>query len=103
MIATGQIQIDQPGLRATGGRLVYTAADGLFVLTGDGKTLPRLVDSARGTITGAALLFHAGDDSVEVTSVEPGGAAEGQGCGPRHTRAKMRRWGREDREYDAYA
>ena len=76
--ASGQIVIDQPGRRATGERLVYTASDGLFVLTGDGKTLPRLVDSARGTITGAALLFHAGDDSVVVPSVEPGGAAEGQ-------------------------
>jgi lipopolysaccharide export system protein LptA len=78
MIATGQIQIDQPGLRATGGRLVYTAADGLFVLTGDGKLPPKLVDSECGTITGAALQFHSGDDSVEVTSVEPGGAATGQ-------------------------
>jgi lipopolysaccharide export system protein LptA len=72
MIATGQIQIDQPGLRATGGRLVYTAADGLFVLTGDGKSPPKLVDSECGTITGAALQFHTGDESVEVTSVEPG-------------------------------
>jgi lipopolysaccharide export system protein LptA len=78
MIATGQIQIDQPGLRATGGRLVYTAADGLFVLTGDGKSPPKLVDSECGTITGAALQFHTGDESVEVTSVEPGGAASGQ-------------------------
>jgi len=77
-IATGQIQIDQPGLRATGGRLVYTAADGLFVLTGDGKSPPKLVDSECGTITGAALQFHTGDESVEVTSVEPGGAASGQ-------------------------
>jgi lipopolysaccharide export system protein LptA len=78
MIATGQIQIDQPGLRATGGRLVYTAADGLFVLTGDGKSPPKLVDSECGTITGAALQFHTGDESVEVTSVEPGGAESGQ-------------------------
>jgi lipopolysaccharide export system protein LptA len=75
MIATGQIQIDQPGLRATGGRLVYTAADDLVVLTGDGKSPPKLVDSECGTITGTALQFHSGDDSVVVTSVEPGGAA----------------------------
>jgi lipopolysaccharide export system protein LptA len=77
MVATGEIEIKQPGRRAAGEHLVYTASDGLFVLTGDGKALPRLVDSARGTITGAALLFHAGDDSVVVSNVEPG-AATGQ-------------------------
>jgi lipopolysaccharide export system protein LptA len=86
MIATGQIQIDQPGLRATGGRLVYTAADGLVVLTGEGKLPPKLVDSECGTITGAALQFHVGDDNVEVMSVEPGGAASGQRA---HTETHM--------------
>jgi hypothetical protein len=30
------------------------------------------VDAVRGTITGAALQFHSGDDSVVVTNVEPG-------------------------------
>jgi lipopolysaccharide export system protein LptA len=72
MVATGQIEIEQPERHATGERLVYTASDGLFVLTGDGKTQPRLVDAVRGTITGAALQFHSGDDSVVVTDVEPG-------------------------------
>jgi len=80
VVAGGQVVIEQPGRRAVGEHLLYTASDGLFVLTGDGKTLPRLVDSARGTITGAALLFHAGDDSVVVSNVAPGGtgAATGQ-------------------------
>ena len=78
--AGGQVVIEQPGRRAVGEHLVYTASDRLFVLTGDGKTLPRLVDSARGTITGAALLFHAGDDSVEVSNVAPG--RDGRGYGP---------------------
>jgi lipopolysaccharide export system protein LptA len=71
--ADGQVVIEQPGRRAAGEHLVYTASDRLFVLTGDGKTLPRLADSARGTITGAALLFHAGDDSVVVSNAAPGG------------------------------
>ncbi len=80
MIATGQIQIDQPGLRATGGRLVYTAADSLFVLTGDGKSPPKLVDSECGTITGAVLQFHTGDKSVVVSNGKPEAmaAADGQ-------------------------
>lgn len=80
MVATGQIEIEQPGRRATGERLVYTASDRLFVLTGDGKVQPKLVDAAHGTITGAALQFHSGDDSVVVSNVVPGatGAAAGQ-------------------------
>ena len=80
MVATGQVEIEQPGRQATGGRLVYTASDQMFVLTGDGKTQPKLVDAVRGTIVGAALQLHSGDDSVVVTNVEPGGsvAAAGQ-------------------------
>jgi lipopolysaccharide export system protein LptA len=80
MVATGQVVIEQPGRRATGERLVYTASDKLFMLTGDGKAMPRLVDSARGTIAGAVLQFHMGDNSVAVFNGTPGatGAAAGQ-------------------------
>jgi lipopolysaccharide export system protein LptA len=67
MVATGQIEIEQPGRRATGGRLVYTASDQLFVLTGDCKVQPKLVDAAHGTVTGATLRFHTGDNSVVVS------------------------------------
>jgi lipopolysaccharide export system protein LptA len=74
MVATRQIEIEQPGRRATGERLVYTASDQLFVLTGDGKAQPRLVDAAQGTITGEVLKFHTGDDSVVVSNAEPGAA-----------------------------
>jgi lipopolysaccharide export system protein LptA len=82
MVAIGQVAIEQPGRRATGERLVYTASDGLFVLTGDDKAQPKLVDAARGTITGAALLFHAGDDRVVVSNVAPGGTgATGKSAG----------------------
>ncbi len=80
MVATGQIEIEQSGRRATGERLVYTASDRLFVLTGEGKAQAKLVDAARGTITGAALSFNSGDDHVVVSDVAPGatGAAAGQ-------------------------
>lgn len=67
MEATGQVELEQPGRKATGERLVYSANDQLFVLTGEGKALPRLVDAAHGTVTGAALRFHTGDDSVVVS------------------------------------
>jgi lipopolysaccharide export system protein LptA len=67
MVATEKIVIEQTGRKASGERLVYTASDGLFVLTGDARSQPKMVDAARGTITGAALTFHAGDDSVVVS------------------------------------
>jgi len=79
MVATGQIEIEQPGRRATGQRLQYTASDQLFVLTGDDRVLPKMVDAERGTITGAALLFHADDDSVEVSNTEPRATSAAQG------------------------
>ncbi len=65
--ANGAVQISQPGRQATGDRLVYTASDGTYVLTGTGSAPPVVVDESRGTITGAALRFHGGDDSVEIS------------------------------------
>ncbi len=68
VVATGNVEIEQPGRRATGQRLVYTASDGLYVLTGDATAPPRAVDTLQGTsFTGAALLFHSGDESVVVS------------------------------------
>jgi lipopolysaccharide export system protein LptA len=72
VIATGHIEIEQPGWHATGDRLVYTASDGWSVLTGDPTELPRLVDATRGTFTGASLRFRAGDDDVLVSNALPG-------------------------------
>src|ERR1019366_9995416 len=53
VVAAGHVDILQPGLRATGERLVYTANDQVFLLTGDSKNPPRAAD-AKGTTTGAA-------------------------------------------------
>jgi lipopolysaccharide export system protein LptA len=72
VIATGHIEIEQPGRRATGERLVYTASDGWSVLTGDPAALPKLVDATQGTITGVSLRFQTGDDSVLVSNALPG-------------------------------
>jgi lipopolysaccharide export system protein LptA len=66
MIATGAVVLDQPGRRGTGEKLVYTASDGVFVLTGTPATPPKVVDQAEGTTTGAALKFRSGDNDVEV-------------------------------------
>ena len=40
----------------------------MFVLTGRAGAPPRIVDEARGTVTGEALRFHSGDDQVMATS-----------------------------------
>ncbi|HUZ94245.1 MAG TPA: LptA/OstA family protein [Edaphobacter sp.] len=68
IVATGHIRIDQPGRRATGERAVYTASDGMFVMTGTAAVPPQLVDDLQGTVTGTSLRFHAGDESVMVSN-----------------------------------
>jgi lipopolysaccharide export system protein LptA len=68
IVATGHIRIDQPGRRATGERAVYTASDGMFVMTGTAATPPQLVDDIQGTVTGTSLRFHTGDESVMVSN-----------------------------------
>ena len=80
VVAAGHVDILQPGLRATGERLVYTANDQVFLLTGDSKNPPRAAD-AKGTTTGAALRFHSSCDdsggvSVEALSAVPGEPAQ---------------------------
>jgi lipopolysaccharide export system protein LptA len=68
LVATGRVELDKPGLKATGERLVYTASDRTAVLTGDAKDPPKAVE-ADGTTTGNALRLRAGCDgggSVEV-------------------------------------
>jgi lipopolysaccharide export system protein LptA len=72
IVATGSVVLDQPGRRGTGERLVYTTGDGLFVLTGTKAVPPRVDDQAQGSVTGTALRFHSGDDSVEILGGDAG-------------------------------
>jgi len=67
VVATGHVVVSQPGRRGEGARLVYTADDGKYVLTGTPQAKPRLWDRAHGTTTGAALIFNSQNDSVEVS------------------------------------
>jgi lipopolysaccharide export system protein LptA len=76
MIVTGRIEMEQPGRRATGEQLVYTASDGLFVLTGAPTVLPKVVDDQRGTVTGTSLRFHSGDDNILVSNGGENGAGQ---------------------------
>jgi lipopolysaccharide export system protein LptA len=66
LIASGNTVLTQPGRRATGEKLVYTASDGRFILTGTNSVLPHLYDVSHGNVTGDALIFSIRDDSVNV-------------------------------------
>jgi lipopolysaccharide export system protein LptA len=85
MVATGAVVINQPGRRGTGDKLVYTASDGLYVLTGTKAVPPKVVDQTQGTTTGAALRFKSGDDSVEVM-----GSVEGKTAGRVRSETRMK-------------
>jgi lipopolysaccharide export system protein LptA len=66
IVATGHVALQQPGRRGTGEKLVYTARDGKFVLTGTSSAPPHLYDQARGSVSGEALIFNSEDNSVSV-------------------------------------
>ena len=63
MVAEGDVIITQPNRRAEGQKLVYTATDDKFVLTGGS---PSIFDAEQGKITGVSLTFFRGDDRVLV-------------------------------------
>jgi lipopolysaccharide export system protein LptA len=67
-VVSGGVMMVQPGRRMSGEQVVYTASDGMFVMTGSPGVPPKMMDEARGTITGASLRFHAGDNSVVVSN-----------------------------------
>ncbi len=66
ILATGDVHLQQPSRTGTGERLLYTEADSRYELTGTAAAPPAIADSLRGNITGTTLIFHGGDDSVEV-------------------------------------
>lgn len=74
IVATGHVAVEQKGRRGTGTRLVYTASDGRFVLTGDGAHPPQVVDSIQGTVTGEVLTFSSQTQAI-IVSGAPNDAA----------------------------
>jgi lipopolysaccharide export system protein LptA len=63
IIAQGNVVIQQPNRRAEGQKLVYTAAEDKFVLSGGP---PSIFDAEQGKITGVSLTFFRRDDRVLV-------------------------------------
>ena len=66
--ATGNILLQQPGRRAVGNRLIYTAEEEKFVLTGTPASPPSIFDAEHGQVTGVSLTFFNRDDRVLVDS-----------------------------------
>jgi len=65
MVATGNVVVTEPNRRGVGERLVYTADDGKYYLTG--KTAS-IFDAEHGQIWGDSLTFYSRDDRVLVES-----------------------------------
>ena len=65
IVATGKVVVTEPNRRAVGDRLVYTADDGKYFLTGRS---PSIFDAERGTVWGDSLTFYSHDDRVLVES-----------------------------------
>jgi lipopolysaccharide export system protein LptA len=63
IVAQGKVVIQEPTRRATGDRLVYTADEDKFELTGGP---PSIFDAEHGKITGDSLTFYKRDDRVLV-------------------------------------
>jgi lipopolysaccharide export system protein LptA len=69
VVASGHVEVEQPGLHATGEHLVYTEADELAMLTGEGKTLAKAVDAQGNTTTAAELRFSSCDSGGRVEAL----------------------------------
>jgi lipopolysaccharide export system protein LptA len=74
IVATGHVVVEQTGRRGTGTRLVYTASDEQFVLTGDAAHPPQVVDSIQGEVTGEVLTFSSETQAI-IVSGSPNNAA----------------------------
>jgi lipopolysaccharide export system protein LptA len=79
IVAREQVVITQPGRKATGDELVYTASEEKFVLTGGP---PSIFDAEHGKITGVSLTLFRHDDRVLV---------EGDNLSPTVTRTRVAR------------
>ena len=63
IIAYRHVLVQQQERRAEGEKLLYTAANGSFVMTGGS---PMLSDPVNGTVRGDSLTFYSHDDRVVV-------------------------------------
>jgi lipopolysaccharide export system protein LptA len=64
------IEEQDPVRKVTGSKLVYTADEAKFVMTGEPGKSPSIFDAERGNLTGDSLTFYTHDDRVQVGSGE---------------------------------
>jgi len=64
--ASGDVEVSSQGRRGLGAQLVYSSLTGEYTLTGTPEERPKLIDPARGSVTGTALIFNSRDDSVSI-------------------------------------
>ena len=79
IVAENDVVVVEPTRRATGERLVYTAAEDRYILTGGP---PSIFDAEHGKITGDSLTFYRHDDRVLV---------EGKATSPAVTKTQVAR------------
>jgi lipopolysaccharide export system protein LptA len=76
IVVSGAVTIDQPGMHASGARLVYTASDRVFLLSGDKGVTARASDAEGRSTTSAALRFQScgagGLQDIEALGSTPG-------------------------------
>jgi lipopolysaccharide export system protein LptA len=70
LTAAGHVVLSSHDRRGTGEQLAYSSVTGQYVLTGTEAAPPKLTAPGRGTVSGEALIFNSGNDSV---SIEGGG------------------------------
>jgi lipopolysaccharide export system protein LptA len=63
LIATGGVDLTQPGRHGVGDKLTYTSDDGRGVLVGKNA---RVDDDEKGSVMGSELTFYNGDDKITV-------------------------------------
>jgi lipopolysaccharide export system protein LptA len=67
VVASGSVIVTEPGRRATGSHLAYTAADDKFVMTGGP---PSIFDAEHGNVTGVSLTLYGHDGRVLVEGTD---------------------------------
>jgi len=70
LIAQGDVKVQQPGRKASGNQLTYTAQEGKLVMIGSKENRPVISDDTKGQVTGDSLTFYIHDDRVLVDSQE---------------------------------
>ena len=66
VVVQGGVELEQPGRHGTGEQLIYTAATGNFVLTGNTEHRPTIMDAQQGSVTGTTLTFGASGSTIVV-------------------------------------